>query len=87
MFLYTTKDVSPTGTVNRKDLKKIARDTLIFFAAPITVYVLQVSNTLTQNGIVYASDLMPTVMTVGAIQGWLIGIVINFLLKLQNPNA
>lgn len=84
MFLYTNKKISPEGRVNEKDLKKIARDTLIFFAAPLLMYLGQLSGTLSQNGFLTGTDLLPTLITIGAIQTWLLGIGINFLLKLQD---
>lgn len=84
MILYTDNKVSPVGKVNKADLKKIGRDTIIFFAAPTLMYVAQLSGTLSNNGVILMADLTPTLVTIGAIQGWLIGIVINFILKLQN---
>lgn len=84
MKLFTEAKVSPVGQVNKKDLAKILRDTLIFFAAPILIYFGQLSGTLTNNGVITMSDLLPTLVTLGAIQGWFIGIAINFFLKLQD---
>ena len=84
MILYSEAKVSPVGKVNEKDLKKVAMDTLIFFAAPLLIYLAQVQGTLTQNHIVILKDFIPSLMTIGAIEGWAIGIVINFLLKLRD---
>lgn len=85
MFLYSDKPgVSPEGKVNDKDLKKIARDTAIFFAAPIFMYTAQLTGTLNQNQILLVNDFIPSATTIGAIQGWAIGIVINFFLKLKD---
>lgn len=82
--LYTTAKVSPQGQVNKADLKKIMRDTVIFFAAPILTYVGQLSGTLANNGVILVPDLVPTLLTIGAIQGWAIGIVVNFFLKFND---
>ncbi len=84
MELYTTAKVSPPGKVNKADLKKIARDTAIFFAAPILVYFGQLSGVLAQNKVIVWPDLVPSIGTIGAIEGWAIGIAINFFLKLRD---
>ena len=85
MMLYTDKAVSPRWTVNKADLIKILRDTAIFFGAPTLMYLGQLSGTLTQHGVLKLPDLTPTVMTIGAIEGWAISIAINFFLKLNDP--
>lgn len=82
--LYTQAKVSPQGTVNKADLQKIARDAAIFLAAPILVYFGQLSGTLGQKGVVLIPDLAPTLGTIGAMEGWFIGVVINFFLKLND---
>lgn len=84
MNLYSEAKISPPGSVNKRDLKKIATDTLIFFAAPILLYLGQVQGTLNQNHIVVWEDFIPNLMTIGAIEGWAIGIVINFFLKFRD---
>lgn len=84
MDIYTEKKVSPVGQVNKSDLKKIARDTAIFFAAPILTYLAQLTGSLNQNGVVGISDLTPSLVTIGSVQGWFFGIVVNFFLKLSD---
>lgn len=84
MEIYTNKKVSPFGQVNKTDLKKIARDTAIFFAAPVLMYLAQLTGTLNQNHIINLNDFIPNLTTIGTIEGWAIGIVINFFLKLSN---
>lgn len=84
MNIFTTAKVSPVGTVNKADLQKIARDTFVFFAAPILTYFGQLSGTLSQKGVLLFSDFVPTLITIGAIEGWAIGIGINFFLKLND---
>ena len=86
MFLYSNQKNSPAGSVNKADLKKIATDTVIFFAAPLLMYVAQLNGTLGNNGFLNGVDFIPTTATIGAIQGWFIGIVINFILKLRDGN-
>ena len=86
MKIFTQAKVSPAGQVNSTDLKKIARDTAIFFAAPVLMYLAQVQGSLSQDGIVTLNDLVPSLMTIGAIQGWGISIIINFFLKFSNLN-
>lgn len=84
MKVFTDAKVSPVGQVNKTDLKRIARDTVIFFAAPALMYLGQVQGTLAQNQIVGLNDLIPNLVTIGAIEGWAIGIAINFFLKFSN---
>lgn len=84
MNLFTNAKVSPSGQVNQKDLSKIARDTAIFFAAPALMYLGQLSGTLANNHVLTLPDFIPSLMTVGTIQGWAMGIVINFFLKLKD---
>lgn len=84
MVLYSEAKISPVGKVNERDLKKIARDTAIFFAPVILIYLGQVQGTLNQNNIILLNDFIPNLMTIGAIEGWAIGIVINFFLKLRD---
>lgn len=83
-LFFTTAKISPEGKLNVTDLRKIFRDTLIFFAAPILMYLAQLSGTLALNKIILFPDLVPTLLTIGALEGWAIGIVINFILKLQD---
>lgn len=83
--VYTNKKVSPVGQVNKKDIKKIARDALIFFAAPILIYLFQLQGTLDATGfIVKFVDLVPTPQTIGAIEGWAFGVLINTFLKFRD---
>lgn len=84
MILFTTDKVSPAGKVNIEDIKKIAKYTAIFFAAPILIYLAQLTGTLSQNGVLFGSDFLPNVQTVGAIEGWGVGILVNFFLKLRD---
>ena len=72
------------GQVNKTDLKKIAWDTVIFFAPAILIYLGQIQGTLTNNGILIFRDLIPSAITLGAIYAWLIGILINIFLKLRD---
>ena len=84
MNLLTKDKVSERGDLNARDWKKIARDTAIFFAAPSLMYLGQIQGTLSANGSLILSDLSPSLMTIGAVQGWAIGIAINFFLKLND---
>lgn len=84
MEIYTNAKVSPVGKVNKEDLQRIVIATLIFLAAPILLYAAQLQGTLTQNHVLFFSDLVPNLMTIGAIEGWFIGIIINFFLKLSD---
>jgi len=84
MDLYTEKKVSPKGKVNKTDLKKILRYTVIFFAAPTLIYLAQLQGTLSHNGDLSLVDFAFSKETRGAIYGWGLGIAINFFLRLNN---
>lgn len=84
MFLFTKAKVSPQGTVNTADLSSIARSTAIFFAAPALMYLAQLTGTLNQNHFISLSEFIPSWTTLGTIEGWAIGILINLFLKFQN---
>ena len=59
MKIYTTAKISPKGQVNKTDLKKLARDTVIFFAAPTLMYLGQLQGTIAQNQFVGFNDMIP----------------------------
>lgn len=82
MLFWTNKKVSPVGTVNKLDLESIAKSTVIFLAAPALLYLGQLQGDLSNNQII--TSFYPNLVTVGAIQGWLLGVVINFFLKFTN---
>lgn len=84
MKIYTEAKVSPAGQVNKTDLKKIARDTVIFFAAPALMYLGQLQGILAENSILEFRDFVPNPVTIGAIEGWAISIAINFFLKFSS---
>lgn len=85
--LFTTQKISPVGQVNKQDLQKIVHDTLVFFSAPILMYLLQVQGTLAHNGILIFKDLAPSATTLGTIYGWGLSILINIFLKLKNGDT
>lgn len=84
MILFTNNKVSPQWKVNPAEIKKIAIVTAIFFAAPVIMYLGQLQGTLSTNHIIYLNDFVPNAVTIGAIEGWAIGIAINFFLKLKD---
>lgn len=86
MDLYTSKKVSPKGKINKRDLKKIARDTVIFFAPACLVYLGQLQGDLARSGTLALMDLVPSSVTLGAIYGWGLGIAINFFLRFQSSS-
>lgn len=82
MILFTNKSISPIGKVNPADLKAIAKWTAIFFAAPALMYLGQLQGDLSSNHVI--TSFLPSLTTIGAIEAWGLGAVINFLLKLTN---
>jgi len=84
MDIFTKAKISPRGQLNELDLRKIANSALIFFAAPILMYLGQLQAILTQEAMVSTGDFIPNFTTIGAIEGWAVGICINFFLKLRD---
>lgn len=72
---------SKKWTINWQDVKHIIKWTAIFFAAPILMYLAQLTADLNTNKII--TTLVPSTLTIGAIEGWALGIAINFFLSLQ----
>ncbi len=84
MNLWSNAKISPVGKVNEKDIKKILLDTLRFFSAPVVMYLLQVQGTLMSSGGLGFKDLIPSAITLGAIYGWGLGILLNVFLKFRD---
>ena len=83
MILFTNNKVSKVWQLNPDELKKIAKYTAIFFAAPVLMYLVQLQGDMNSNGIITLKDMAPNAITIVAIQGWFLGIVINFFLGLS----
>lgn len=83
-MIFTKAKVSPKWTVNKEDIKKIAVDTARFFSVPLLMYLAQLTGTLNNNNVLVAADFIPSLVTIGAIQGWGLGILVNFFLKFSN---
>ena len=71
---------SEKGKLNWNDIKQIAKWTAIFFAAPVLMYLAQLEGQL-DKGVI--TTLIPNANTIGAIEGWALGILINFFLSLK----
>ena len=84
MNIFTTESIAPKWQVNQQDLIKIGKSTLIFFAAPILMYLAQLVASLSETHVLLLKDFIPNLATLGTIEGWAIGIAINFFLKLRD---
>lgn len=84
MNLYTESKISPRGKVNLADIKSILKNTLIFFAPAVLIYLGQLQGAFSNSGVFSLQDLVPSQVTIGSIYGWFLGIVINVFLKFNN---
>lgn len=65
-------------SLNKADYKKIAKDAVVFFIAPILFYLLQVQGTVTGVGHTASlNDFIPNAATVVAIEAWIVSTAIN----------
>mgnify|MGYP001607192688 CR=1 FL=1 len=76
--------MSPAWKVNKEDLWRWFLQTVIFFTAPALMYLAQLQGTLAQNKFLLLNDFIPNLVTIGGIEGWAIGVAINFFLKLRD---
>lgn len=86
-FIFSEAKISPINKVNATDLKKIARDTLIFFAPVILIWLSQLQGQLNNGNFATLKELAPNAVTMGAIYGWALGIATNFFLKLRKESS
>lgn len=83
--LYTKAKVSPAGKLNSADLKKW-RLNLFRFLAPLSlVYLGQISMTL-QHGALGWVDFIPTPVTLGAIELYVVNALTDLVLKFTDSN-
>ena len=80
MEIYTDKKVSPVGSVNKADLQKWLSNALIFLAPLSLVYLGQLNAGL-QDGIFELSDFIPTSVTIGAIQLYIVNALTDLVRK------
>ena len=78
--LYTEKKVSPKGQVNKDDLKKWGRNLLVFLAPLAVIYLLQLYAVL-QNGFLSLTDFIPSQITLGAIELYVVNALLDLFRK------
>ena len=83
MNFYTNKKISPVGQVNKKDLQKWVHNLLVFLVPLGVIYLLQLSGAL-QNGALTLKDLVPTSVTQGALELYVINAALDLLRKFKN---
>lgn len=80
-ILYTDAKVSPVGKINKADLVAWFR-TVIIFTIPVgVIYLLQLQSTLQANNFLALKDLLPSQLTLGAAEGYVIGQFLGLLRK------
>lgn len=82
--IYTNAKVSPVGQVNKEDLISWGKNVLIFLIPVGVVYLLQLQSVLQSNGFLDVKDFIPSAMTVGAMEGYVIGQLLALLKKFAN---
>lgn len=69
-------------SLNSRDYKKIAKDAVVFFIAPILFYLFQVQGTITAPGHTASlNDFIPNAATIVAIETWIVSTAINAVKK------
>ena len=76
--------ISPKGKLNRKDIKKILRNMLIFITPTLVLYLAQLQGVLGDNITLTLADLIPSTYVIGAFERYLISTVIDYLTKLND---
>lgn len=82
--LYTKAKVSPLGQVNKADLISWGKNVLIFIIPVGIVYLLQLQSELQSDGILGLKDFIPSTLTIGAGEGYVIGQILALLKKFAN---
>lgn len=83
MKIFTAQKVSPRGKLNNTDLNKIKNNMIVFTVPILLIYLQQLTISLS-GGVLDMQDLIPTGMTMGAIQAYVIATLIDVLKKLNN---
>lgn len=84
MLLYTNKSVSPRGKINLEDLQDWLYHALKY-AAPVGVmYLAQIGLALQDHQALRLSDLVPTLVTQGAVEAWVLSQGLALLSKFNN---
>lgn len=83
MNIFTDAKISPAGKVNAEDLKRWGHNLLVFLAPLGVIYLLQLSGAL-QNGALTLKSLIPTPVTQGALELYVVNAVLDFLRKLMD---
>jgi hypothetical protein len=79
------KDTSPAGTLNSRDWKKWGEDSLYFFLSVLVIYLTSFAATLSlPNHIFDLMDLVPNLLTWGAILNYVINTIQNLIRKRNN---
>jgi hypothetical protein len=74
--------VSKPMQLNSRDYKKIAKDAVVFFIAPILFYLLQIQGQILQpNHVASFNDFIPNATTIVAIEAWVVNTAINLVKK------
>lgn len=81
---FTTANISPKGSLNVDDLRKILRNMLVFLTPTILLYGAQLTGALGDHMILRIADLIPSAFVIGAFEGYVISTVIDYLKKLNS---
>lgn len=69
-------------SLNKTDYKKITKDAVVFFIAPILFYLFQIQATVTSPGHTASlNDFIPNAATIVAIETWVVSTAINAVKK------
>ncbi len=79
----TTDSVSPSGTLNIDDIKKMVRNAIIFFVPVILLYGAQLTGALSNHMVLNMKDIVPSAFVIGAFEAHIIGTALDYLRKLN----
>lgn len=83
MDLYTEAKISPKGKINKEDLKRWGHNLVVFLAPLGVIYLLQLSSVL-QNGALTLQSLVPTAVTQGALELYVVNGLLDLLRKFND---
>lgn len=78
--VFSEAKISPVGKVNKADLRSVLHNMVVFLAPLGVIYLLQLSGTL-QNGALSIKDFIPTPVTQGALELYVINAILDLLRK------
>lgn len=81
---FTEAKTSKRGFLNKEDLHNLLKNALVFLTPTITLYTVQLVSALNDHTALRLSDLVPSLVVIGAFEGHVIATFIDYLKKLND---